>query len=529
MLITQFLLENLRFGVSIFASFVFFAVFWLYFDAYTQTKSKKELFKISGFLFLSLSFLINATYIDQSILTNPVLSQSLIQNLSQAARFLAYVLLVLGLFQDPIEQKPELESKLSAFFPLQIVINTLSQVLFIVFSFFVFLLYLRRATVGLERHLKHLAFGFFFIFLYEIFSLSRLFENTQNIAVLRIFGTFGPVWILSQIFLLIGIVVIGKWVFGYLLKRLESQVFMIFISLVVIIFLITTVSFTGLLLNSLQNDALSHLSTDVSVAKYAISSKQSETLSDAEVVSQNPQIQNAVSSKDTAALKNLSTSILVAKKQAFLIILATSGAVLARGEDSERVGDSLSSDPLFIRAARGIKSSSIVVKDGALSPVVTIESGVPIQQNGQMVGVVIIGVNIDNAFVDGLKSATDLDVSVYGGNVLSATTFVSSDGKSRLIGVKEVNGNVRQNVLTEGKNYSSELSILNTSYLASFAPLKDVDGNTVGMLFVGKHQISVIQTASRSIEYTFIIAALLILLSIIPFFFISKFITNQFK
>jgi hypothetical protein len=529
MLLTQFLLENFHFGVNIFASLVFFAVFWLYFDAYTQTRSNKELLKISGFLLLSISFLINSTYIDQSILTNPVLSQGLIQNLSQLVKFVAYILLILGLLLDPIEEKPKFDNKLSAFFPLQILINTLSQVLFIFFSFFVFVLYLRRATVGLEKHLKPLTFGFFFIFLYEIFSLSRLFENTSNIAVLKIFGSFGPVWILSQIFLTLAVVIIGKWVFGYLLKRLESQIFMIFISLVVVIFLITTVSFTGLLLKSLENDALSHLSTDVSVVKYAILSKQAETLSDAEVVSQNPQIQNATGSKDSATLKNLSTSILVAKKQAFLTILSASGAVLARGEDSDRVGDSLSNDPLFVRSVKGDKSSSILVKDGALSPVVMIESAAPIYQNGQIAGVVIIGVNIDNAFVDGLKSATDLDVSVYGGNVLSATTFVSSDGKSRLIGVKQEDNNVRQNVLIEGKNYSSELNIINTSFLASFAPLKDINANPVGMLFVGKHQISVIQTASSSIEYTFIIAAFLILLSIIPFFFISRFITNQFK
>jgi methyl-accepting chemotaxis protein len=304
---------------------------------------------------------------------------------------------------------------------------------------------------------------------------------------------------------------------------------MILNTLILIIFLVTTVSFTGLLLNNLQSDALSHLNTDVNVVGYAVGAKQAETLSDAQVVSQNISLQNAILGKDKATLKTLTTTILLAKKESFLIITASNGAVLMRGEDNEKIGDSLSSDALFKRAQRGESASSVVTIDGAIAPIVSIRSAVPIISSGQIIGVVIVGTNIDNAFVDGLKNSTKLNVSVYSGNVLSATTFIAADGKSRYVGVREDDANINKIVLIEGKSYSSAINILNVPFFAAFIPLKDVDGNPVGMLFVGKEQTSVIQAASTSIEYTFIIAVFFLLISVFPSFLISKYITNQFK
>jgi hypothetical protein len=540
MLITQFLLENMHFAINLFASLVFFAVSWLYLDAWFETKEHKELFKIIGFALFSLSFLIHATYIEQSVLTNAVFNSVLIETAANAVKLAAFIFLIIGLVIDPIQPKPVYKDQAPdvsgqqqtvaaagfGAFSLQTVAWAVS---FPILSLAVFLLYLRRATIGLENHLKHLTLGFFFIFLYEVFSLSKIFENTATISIYNIVQPFGPLWIAAHICLLIGVMIIARWVFQYLLKRLQTEIFMIFNISVLVVFLITTVSFTGLLLSSLRDSALSHLATDANVVQYAISSKQAETLSDAEVVSQNPELQTAITGNDRKTLKSLTTSILLAKKQSFLIVVASSGAVLMRGEDNEKIGDSLSNDALFIRAMRGEKASSVTTTDGPIAPVISIRSSVPIIIANQTVGVVIVGNDIDNAFVDGLKSTTKLDVSVYADNVLSATTFIAADGKSRYVGVKEGDKNVNKNVLIDGKNYSGELNILNVPYFAAFTPLKDVDGNPVGMLFAGEKQVSIIQAASNSIEYTFIIAVIFLLFSILPSFLISRFITNQFK
>src|SRR4029077_17762803 len=99
------------------------------------------------------------------------------------------------------------------------------------------------------------------------------------------------------------------------------------------------------------------------------------------------------------------------------------GRVLARGEDRERRGDSLSSDALVQRVILGQDATSLVVKEGVLAPQIFIRAATPIKKGGQIIGGVITGVPIDTAFVDAIKRSTGLEASIYADNILSATTF----------------------------------------------------------------------------------------------------------
>ncbi len=540
MLTTQFLLENFHFALNLFAALVFFAVGWLYLDAYFAAKPKRELIKIAGLFILSFAFLISSTYIEQTILADSLFNTNLIFYSATLFKILGYLLVGAGLIIEPIQKRPVYDKAQSnpeekaqvflvsgAFFALSL--KAFGIIFVPITSLLVFLLLLKRATIGLEKHLRPMAIGFLFIVLSDFFGLYKLFQNTNSIFIYKIVQPFGALWILSQIALFLGTVVLAIWVFSYLLRRIQTQVFMIFNISVLIIFLVTTVSFTFLLLNNLRDNALSHLGTDVNVVKYAISSKQSETLSDAELVAQTPGIQTAIAQNESSILKTIVVSNLVSRRESFLVILASTGAVLARGEDSEKIGDSLSNDPMFELAMRGQNASSVVSTDGALAPVVSIRSAAPVKDGKNIIGVVMLGTNIDNAFVDGLKKSTGLNVSVYGGNILSATTFVAADGKTRIVGVKEDNNKIVKTVLNDNKNYSGGVSVLNVPYFAAYAPLDDLNNNPVGMLFVGQEQVSVIRAASKSIEYTFLISVLFILISVLPSYLVAKFISEQFK
>src|SRR5437868_3630342 len=102
MLPLQFLGQNLHFAISLFAALVFFAVFWLYFDAWLGggRKQSKDIYKWAGFLLVSLSFVVHATVIDQS-----VLGQSVFGNtgsaISNILRLIGFVLIILGQLVDP--------------------------------------------------------------------------------------------------------------------------------------------------------------------------------------------------------------------------------------------------------------------------------------------------------------------------------------------------------------------------------------------------------------------------------------------
>jgi len=229
------------------------------------------------------------------------------------------------------------------------------------------------------------------------------------------------------------------------------------------------------------------------------------------------------------AVKDRPCRSLLTKKQSFLVITSATGQVLARGEDRERIGDSLSNDPLIKMALANQSGTSIVTKDGALAPQIYVAAAIPITQKGTVLGTVMIGTVLDNAFVDGVKNATGLEASLYANNALSATTLLSPDGKARVVGIKEEDKNIKNSVIIKGQAFVGGVNLLNIPYFAAYLPLKDISNLSVGILAVAKPQISVLQAAGHSIELTFIVAVILLIISVFPVYFVSKYISDQFK
>jgi hypothetical protein len=112
---------------------------------------------------------------------------------------------------------------------------------------------------------------------------------------------------------------------------------------------------------------------------------------------------------------------------------------------------------------------------------------------------------------------------------LAATTISDLNGVRRPIGIRETNAEVKKRVFTSGNDYSGLVSILNTDYYAVYRPLKDMDNSIVGMLLVCRPASSVLTAAGQSTQLTFLVAVTLILLSIVPSYLVSKYITYQLK
>lgn len=526
---TQFLFENAYFAIHLFAALTFFAVFWLYFDAWKEKKQMHDGVRLLGFLLLSVSFLLKSTFLESSILENSMLGGAQTTTAYLILRNVGYLLLIVGALADKLQPRPKDSPASNIILVLPVVTLTFSifQVLPSVMALVIAILYFIKARVGLEAHVKPVALSFFILAIAETLGLATLFRVSQHVSVFNVVAPFGPIWILENSILLLSSIVLARWVFGYLLKQFEPQLFMILSFLTLVIFLTTTIAFTGLLLKNIQSEALTRLGSDVKVLRYALDSKRTESVSDAEVIAQNPVIVAALKNNDRQTLSTLSEQFLLSKKETTLIVVNSDGQVVARGEDREKTGDSLSSDRLVSRALNGESSSTAVSKDGVLSPTLSIRGAAPIKDNEKVIGAVMLGTNIDNAFVTGIKKATGLEASLYGDTILSATTLLALDGKSPLIGIKEENPEVKKNVLQESKNYESGVSIGGTLYFASYLPFLDVDNNPIGMLFVGRPQITVLQAASKSIEMTFVVTAVLLLFSIIPSYLISRYISKQ--
>jgi hypothetical protein len=184
----QFFLENAHFAVNLFIALVFFAVFWLYFDAWLQRRQPKDIIKLAGFLLLSLSFVIHAISIESSILTTSLISESIREWVLAAVRIPAYICIIIGLIIDRIEPEPERKKTV----PVSLVLAMPSvavpavawpHLLYPILAVTIALLYLRRATVGLEDHLKSVTYSFYILAFAEFLSMTALFRQTDSIAV----------------------------------------------------------------------------------------------------------------------------------------------------------------------------------------------------------------------------------------------------------------------------------------------------------------------------------------------------------
>lgn len=526
----QFFLQNAHFALNVLAALVMAATAWLYFDAWRASKMAKDSLKAGGFLLLAASFLLHAITVEASLLlTNITTSTSQVWALV-VSRIVGYLLVSIGLAIEPIQKRPETQPQTT---PAQqaILVSSWSSVALVqpVLAGLCGLLYLRRATVGMERHLRPAAIAFLLLTFFEIASLRVSLAPTTSVDLFNLLAAFGPVWMIEHLLLFIAIILIGRWVFVYLLKRLLSQLVIIFTATVVLLSILISIAFTSVLVRNIQEESLKQLETNARVLEFAFNSKLSETLTDAELVAQNEVVQITTKEGLRTELNNSLEKILLTKNLNMLVVTDNDGRVIGRGENRERLGEALKEDPLIKRALAGETVSTAVSKDSVLAPKLSVRASVPIKEGEQIIGTVTAGILIDNAFVDSVKTATQLDVSVYGGNQLSATTFVSRDGVNRPIGIREENKQVTSAVLVKGTSYLGAVNFLNQPYFAAYLPILDLDKAAVGMLVVAKPQITVLQTAARAIETTFIITAIILVLSLLPIYLVSRSLTNQLK
>src|SRR5665213_1639852 len=104
MLLRQFFGQNIHFILSLLMALAAFAVFWLIFDAWQTRREVKELLKWSGFLLLSLGFLLYAAVINQSSF-GKLAWNSHLTFISELLRIVGYISIATGLIIDPLQAK----------------------------------------------------------------------------------------------------------------------------------------------------------------------------------------------------------------------------------------------------------------------------------------------------------------------------------------------------------------------------------------------------------------------------------------
>ena len=93
----------------------------------------------------------------------------------------------------------------------------------------------------------------------------------------------------------------------------------------------------------------------------------------------------------------------------------------------------------------------------------------------------------------------------------------------------ETNKKVLDRVLSKGEIYIGSAQVLNLPFYTAYAPLKTNENEVLGMLFVGKLQNTLTDTAIKSITFTFLGSVILIILMLIPAYFFSRFLKEHLE
>lgn len=121
---------------------------------------------------------------------------------------------------------------------------------------------------------------------------------------------------------------------------------------------------------------------------------------------------------------------------------------------------------------------------------------VPLLDEGGRVEALLYGgrlLNFDAELVDRLRDTVFSEaayegkprgtVTLFEGDVRVATNVLSHGG-ARAIGTR-VSDAVRRSVLEQGRKYTGEALVVDTSYLSAYGPLRDPGGTIIGMIYVG--------------------------------------------
>lgn len=523
MLFSLLFSNTLHFALMLITVFVFLSGALLHFDSWQLNKRKKTLLVRSlGFLLLA-----SAADVHAAQIVSP-----LILTLMQFAKVVGLTILLASFIEEPILVKPR--STASAFLLPLLSLPFYHYAFFPLTSALFFIIALvctRKVIVGLEKDFKLFAISMFFLGLSELIQVAFFWSDTPLIFWSQLLAEYGPLWMLQQGLHVLGISLLGYWVWGYIRFRLELQLFVTTAALSLTVFFVSAVYFTFLLLRNLETDALAHLKTDISLLGYALTAKQNEALTQAEYLSSVQRIQNAVLQQDKKALSAVAEEFVAQQKIDQLIIASTSGEVLYRSQDNERTNDVLSEDVALQAVQKGIGVTSFFVQEGVIAPQVYVEALTPIYKNGEknqpVIGLVVASFIIDNAFVDGVKEVTGLDVTVFGGAQRAATTFVSFDGTSRNVGTFQSDEMIHEKVLNNGELFLGKTSIFQQPFYAAYAPVDSFENKHIGMLFVGKPQRTLLDAARQAITLMFNGSLIFVIFSLVPAYFYARFIKEH--
>lgn len=376
------------------------------------------------------------------------------------------------------------------------------------------LLSYRQYNYELKKTLKPFWMGFA---LFSVAAVLGIFYATDDLE-------FG--WMLEHILKLAGFLMLGRWVWKYLELRIREEMLLIFLSFAFIMAVIVSLTFSTILMGRIEESTKSGLRIDAKVMELALWRAQEEAFAKARLLAADPEIVSAALRNDFEALERILEKKMRDEKLGFLLVTSKEGEVMLRTHALSQKDDDLSREFAVGSALQGEAAVSI---ESSPAEKFSIRAAAPILDKSRVAGAVVAGFLLDNAFADGMRRVTGLDMTIFDGDVRAATTLFGPDGRTRGTGLTETNTAVLDKVLRGGEELTLRTFIFSRPYLASYIPLRNSEGLAVGMIEVVAPQREILETAASTNRLTLVVVSIIMLILMAPIYIITKRLSGEVK
>ena len=154
----------------------------------------------------------------------------------------------------------------------------------------------------------------------------------------------------------------------------------------------------------------------------------------------------------------------------------------------------------------------------------------PIWEHGQVIGAVITFHLFNNDFtlVDDIKDSAKIDtVTIFFGDLRVSTNVLNERGQ-RAVGTR-VSQDVSDVVLSGGEEYIGTAFVVNQNYITRYEPLRDHQGQVVGILYVGARQAAFLDFLDTFRRRISVVAGITIIMTFLIATPVSRKITRPLK
>lgn len=306
----------------------------------------------------------------------------------------------------------------------------------------------------------------------------------------------------------------------------KAQLALIFLAVACLIGVVTSLIVNSLITNQIIFEAQERVKEDLNTARYVYASKIRDIDRTIRWTAIRHVLKKGLREKNISSIRNELEGLMVEEGLDFLTLVDRNGVVVFRFHNPPVSGDSLLHDP-FIRMALERKeisgtqvlSGDELSKEGrSLTRKAVIES-IPVPKekpakkmeetsgmvlkaanpiidfNGEVLGVLTGGVLLNRNFeiVDQIKNIVFKDAKYKGKEIGTATIFlgdlristnvIDKEG-NRAIGTRAMQ-EVQERVLGKGVPWIQRAFVVDDWYITAYEPIRDVQDQIVGMLYVG--------------------------------------------